>query len=92
MGRLKKEKTKKVKFSLNAPEAKKVALAGNFNKWNHTKTELKKNQNKVWVKELLLKPGRYEYKFVVDGNWIADPKNSNMALNSFGTQNSVTEV
>jgi hypothetical protein len=39
-----------------------------------------------------LKPGRYEYKFFVDGSWVNDPKSPAAVYNSFGTQNSVVEV
>ena len=83
---------KKVQFAFEAPNAKSVTLAGSFNNWNATATQLKKGKGKIWKKDLSLKPGRYEYKFVVDGNWTADPKNNNRAWSSLGTENSVIEV
>ncbi|MBC8172950.1 MAG: hypothetical protein H7X71_03495, partial [Chitinophagales bacterium] len=36
-----------------------------------------------------LPPGKYIYKFVVDGNWILDPDNPHMEENEFGNGNSV---
>ena len=84
-------KGKKVKFMLHAPDAGKVMLAGDFNNWQHARTPLKKGK-KAWEKDLVLKPGKYEYKFVVDGNWINDPGNDCYIWNSYGTQNSVIEI
>jgi hypothetical protein len=39
-----------------------------------------------------LGPGRYQYKFLVDGEWIVDPAASQNVANAFGTLNSVLEV
>ncbi|MBN3040586.1 MAG: isoamylase early set domain-containing protein [Candidatus Omnitrophica bacterium] len=83
-------KAKKIKFYIEAPQASQVAIAGDFNNWSET--TLKKTLNKTWEKDISLKPGRYEYKFVIDGNWINDPNNSNTAWNTYGSQNSVIEV
>lgn len=85
-------KGERVKFTLNAAGAKDVKLVGDFNNWDDKKTPLLKDKKREWGVELLLKPGRYEYKFVVDGNWINDPDNSCMVWNAFGTENSVVEI
>jgi len=45
-----------------------------------------------WVKELVLPPGVYEYRLVVDGEWMADPRASESAPNPFGEMNSVLKV
>lgn len=86
-----KEKTtkKRVNFSFYAPEAKSVSLAGDFNNWDVNSTPLKKDAKGMWKKSLSLAPGRYEYKFFVDGDWKEDPKCSSSVSNIFGTQNSV---
>ncbi len=81
---------KKVKFVIAAPDASAVMLAGDFNNWKVT-TSLKKGK-KMWEKDISLKPGKYEYKFIVDGNWVNDPNNNSCAWNSFGTQNSIIEI
>ncbi|MDD3296312.1 MAG: glycogen-binding domain-containing protein [Candidatus Omnitrophica bacterium] len=87
-----KAKGKKVKFTIDVPAAGKVMLAGDFNAWKASSTPLRKNRKKVWEKELVLGPGRYEYKFVVDGNWMSDPNNQDRVQNSYGTENSVVEI
>ena len=45
-----------------------------------------------WETKLALPPGRYEYKFVVDGEWIADPEARFFVQNEHGSRNSVIEV
>lgn len=84
---------KKVSFTISAPNASSVMLAGSFNNWNYTGTSLKKNtKNGSWTRELTLKPGRYEYKYIVDGRWINDPNNRNTIRNPYGTENSLIIV
>ncbi|MCB2182172.1 MAG: isoamylase early set domain-containing protein [Desulfobulbaceae bacterium] len=79
-------------FSLIAPEAQEVFLAGDFNDWNTTEYPMRKFKNGKCVKKLKLKPGKYEYQFVVDGHWWVDPENPNRQANNFGSENSVIEV
>ena len=63
-------------FSFFAPEARTVQLAGNFNSWNPDREPLFNLSGcGLWEKTVNLPPGRYEYKYVVDGNWILDPAN-----------------
>jgi len=81
-----------VEFTFAAPKAKKVCIAGNFNDWNMTSMPMKKNADGTWKIKLKLSPGKYEYKFVVDGIWIQDTACSETALNSFGTYNNVIGV
>ena len=76
-----------IKFTLFAPDAKAVFLAGDFNGWGRTPME--KNDEGFWETVLQLQPGRYEYKYVVDGEWIPDPDNP---VVSGGYQNSVIIV
>ena len=45
-----------------------------------------------WETTIALAPGRYEYKFVVDGQWLPDPLAHENVWNQHGTLNSVVEV
>lgn len=45
-----------------------------------------------WLKELALPPGAHEYRLVVDGEWMADPRGNETAPNPFGGLNSVLTV
>jgi 1,4-alpha-glucan branching enzyme len=90
MARLLSSKT--TEFRLYAPQAKKVALAGSFNKWDTGRLSAKRDSKGNWVAKTSLKPGRYEYKFFVDGSWQNDPRCSSCVPNSFGTHNCVIEI
>lgn len=79
-------------FKLNSPQAKRVSLAGSFNNWNTKSNVAKKDKDGSWSVKMSLKPGRYEYKFFVDGNWMNDPNCQGCVGNSFGTQNCVIEI
>lgn len=63
----KKVDQKEVVFSIEAPLATTVAVAGCFNDWSVTKSKLKKDKNGLWSVKIPLAAGRYEYKFVCDG-------------------------
>lgn len=85
-------RTVKVRFLLLDLGAKQVALSGDFNGWTAEKTPLKRGADGNWETTLALAPGRYEYKFVVDGQWIPDPQARAQVWNAHGTLNSVVEV
>lgn len=79
-------------FKLYAPQARRVSLAGTFNNWNTQRLSAKKDSRGNWMVKVDLRPGRYEYKFLVDGSWLTDPKCTSFASNPFGSQNCVVEV
>jgi 1,4-alpha-glucan branching enzyme len=83
---------KKVLFSLHAPQAETVFLAGDFNQWNPEKNRLKKGRSGAWEVTLMLSPRSYEYKFIVDGKWQLDPVNSQTCHNCFGSSNNLVTV
>ena len=79
-------------FHLNGyPNAKEVILAGSFNNWNEQALQM----NKVpdgWELHAQLPPGRYEYKFIVEGEWMHDPENPEKVKNEHQTFNSVLAI
>ncbi|MGA1790643.1 MAG: hypothetical protein ACMUIM_04095 [bacterium] len=79
--------TKSIQFSYYAPDANQVCLAGDFNNWSTNSCHLTKTNSGEWRAALSLKPGVYDYKFFVDGEWREDPKSSQRVPNTFGTQN-----
>jgi len=86
---------KKVKqqFVFHAPEATSVKIVGNFNNWIPADTSnMARNKDGTWSKNLFLAPGSYQYRFVVDGNWVEDINNSKFVKNAFGGKNSVIEI
>jgi len=78
---------KKVQFEFSAPEAREVFVAGEFNNWDERANPLKKDKNGMWKLTLPLTPGRYEYRFLIDGRWENDPSCSGCIPNKFGSSN-----
>lgn len=82
-----------VRLVLLQPNARSVSVAGDFNGWNPAQTKLERSEGGMWTVTIPLKPGRYEYMFVVDGKqWIADPLAAEDAGDGFGSQNAVLDV
>ena len=86
-------KAKPVALEYFAPEANTVAVAGEFNQWNTQTHMLRKSRAGWWKTSVKLAPGRYQYRFVVDGEqWSEDPENPIKQPNEFASFNSVLEV
>lgn len=90
---------KDVHFRCVAPAAKNVFLAGTFNSWDPTATPMRPAGAVEWDVTLGLPPGRYEYKYVVDGVWSCEPgvadedyAGEDAVPNPLGTKNRVIEV
>jgi 1,4-alpha-glucan branching enzyme len=83
---------KATEFKLYAPQAKKVSIAGSFNNWDTKKFSAKKDNKGNWMVKVSLKPGKYEYKFYVDGSWWNDPTCTSCIQNAFGGTNCLVEV
>ena len=87
----KKPAEKTVTFTVHAEKGKAVYLAGEFNKWNPTAKKMAYKAG-VYTATVKLAAGTYQYKFVIDGTWCADPENANAVANDQGTFNSVITV
>lgn len=83
---------KEVIFTLSAPGAASVRVAGNFNSWRPDATPLKPTGAGEWAVRLMLKSGEYEYRFIVDGRWIEDPQACQRVANPYGGFNSLLLV
>jgi chromosome partitioning protein len=65
---------KGVVFTVDAPEAKSVQIAADFNNWDPDRTGMEQLGG-IWKAVVPLEPGRYRYRYVIDGHWLADPVN-----------------
>ena len=83
---------KQVMFSLEAPHAQRVHVMGSFCDWKTDSCVMKKGRSGHWKASLALPPGRYEYRFLVDGEWRDDPNCPERVPNPFGTENCVLHV
>ena len=86
------KKANPITIELLNPAAKQVCVAGSFNEWQPEKTPLTQKANGRWVGDLKVAPGRHEYLFVVDGQWLPDPNAKESVQNPFGGKNSVLIV
>ncbi len=68
-----------------------VQIAGTFNDWKPT-TELKKGKTATFFVEMQLEEGgKYEFKFVVDGQWLVSDRYPT-CINELGGENNYLEV
>ena len=82
-----------VRLVLLQPGARSVSVAGDFNGWNPGQTQLERSEGGMWTATIALKPGRYQYMFVIDGKqWLADPLAAEGEGDGFGSQNAVLDV
>lgn len=70
------------------PNARVVAVAGDFNKWNQSQLLFSKEGGE-WVCRVQLPAGTYQYKFIVDGDWLTDPNNPATVYDERGITNSL---
>lgn len=70
------------------PGARVVAVAGDFNKWNQSQF-LFSREGGEWVCRVQLPAGTYQYKFIVDGDWLTDPSNPTTVDDERGITNSL---
>jgi len=88
-----KMKGKQVKFQLDAEPGSQVGIAGSFNDWDPQRNPMMDNpKSGCFQATLWLPPGRHEYKFVVNGDWIVDPNSPELLPNGMGSMNSVVMV
>ena len=90
----KKAAVKNVTFTIHAEKGKAVYVAGEFNNWNPTAKKMAyKARSGIYTATVKLEAGKdYQYKFVIDGTWGADPENTNAVPNDQGTFNSIITV
>jgi 1,4-alpha-glucan branching enzyme len=81
-----------VVFIFDQQSAQEVLLAGSFTNWNEAPIRMRRDGNGAWQTRVLLAPGRYFYKYLVDGQWHTDPEAPEDCPNPFGTTDSVKEI
>jgi len=85
----------RVQFVLVAPDAKKVAVVGDFNGWDadHAGYQAQHRGGGVWSVTAPVPVGHHRYSFVVDDSvWVADPTAPRVVDNDYGVTNSAIVV
>jgi len=84
---------KRVTFEVSAEPGSEVSVAGTFNDWDPARNLMHDRTGQgAFRTSMLLHPGRYEYKFVINNVWSIDPECRNWAPNAEGSLNSVLLV
>lgn len=81
-----------VAFTFHAPPGAEIFLAGTFNDWNRTSIRLGDDGTGTYATTVLLPIGRYEYRFLVNGEWQNGPHAVAQTPNGFGGTNNVLVV
>jgi AMP-activated protein kinase-like protein len=68
--------------------ARHVALAGSFTNWQHAALAMSRTDS-GWIAVVPLGPGKYWYKFIIDGGWTIDNDNYWKEDDGMGNTNSV---
>jgi len=85
---------REIEVAFFAPSATSVAVVGDFNEWDPLRDRMERGGDEgVWRVRLKVRPGVYEYGFLVDGrDWTKDPKAEESLADGFGGENSVLFV
>jgi Glycogen recognition site of AMP-activated protein kinase len=83
-----------VRLMFDAPAARSVAVAGDFNRWDADATLLTRERgSRGWSVTLALRDGEHRYAFVVDGTrWVPDPRAERTARGENGRIYSLLNV
>ncbi len=83
-----------VRFSMIAPMARSVSVAGDFNDWDAGRINLQDARGDGrWQALVPMEPGVYQYMFLIDGKlWVADPQAVERLDDGFGQQNSLMRI
>jgi chromosome partitioning protein len=90
------EPSREIVVRFRDPRASDVRIAGDFNGWVPDKGVRSlieaEGDTRIWTKILRLPPGRYQYRYVVDGEWREDPENPEAVASNVGGRNSILVV
>jgi hypothetical protein len=82
-----------VEFALDAPEARSVAVAGDFDGWEGSYILNDVDGDGIWTGRVPLEPGVHAYMFLIDGTeWMTDPRAQRYSDDGFGNRNAVLAV
>jgi hypothetical protein len=88
-----KDRLREVTLSLDYPDAADVCVIGTFNNWESGATPMTKSGRGIWTVTVMLAPGRYAYKFIIDRSIkIVDPSARITEPDGFGGENSILIV
>ena len=85
-----KHSLKPIHFYCHAPEAKSVQLAGDLNRWNPL--PMQRREDGWWFIQVMLTHGHHQYRFLVDGKPVLDPRAMGKGWNQSNEEVSIIAV
>ncbi len=77
-----KRMAKPINFFCFAPEARQVSLVGDFNEWQPGTHAMRRQPDGSWSLQVPLHHGHHQYRFLVDGQPMLDPRANGVTRNS----------
>jgi 1,4-alpha-glucan branching enzyme len=87
-----KDRPRLVMLAYHMPKAQSVTVTGDFCDWRIDCHPMIRDREGLWTTAIMLPPGRYEYRLLVDGEWRNDPNCPERTPNEFGGENCVLHV
>jgi hypothetical protein len=72
-------------------QARSVKVSGSFNDWNERELTMQQDNN-GWFIDLYINEGTHSYKFIVDKQWVLDPKNKVVLSDGMGNFNNYFSI
>jgi len=85
-------KNGRIKFVWPGDEAGAIFLVGDFNQWNESSHKMRRTDARGFELEMEIPPGKYRFKYLVDGVWWNDPEAEEYAPNPWGSEDSVIRI
>lgn len=79
-----------IHFYCHAPEARAVQLAGDFSRWNPL--AMQRHDEGWWFIQVMLAHGHHQYRFLIDGKHVLDPRAMGKGRNEWNEEVSVVAV
>jgi 1,4-alpha-glucan branching enzyme len=87
-----KNMSKPITFVCLAPSAKEVYLTGQFNGWDPQALPMRRQPDGAWFVQIALHHGHHQYRFMVDGKPVLDPRAHGIARDQKGERASLVAV
>jgi 1,4-alpha-glucan branching enzyme len=81
-----------VELVVRLPQAGEVIVTGDFTKWSKEGVFLSRRGDGNWAVSLRLRPGEYQYRLRVDGEWRDNPDAVRKVPNPYGSENCILVV
>ncbi len=79
-------------FQVVCPNAQRVYLVGDFNRWSRSAVQMKRDQRGRWCTSIALQPGTYRFRYFTEDGWLNDYAAFGLLPNGFGGWDSVIWV